>query len=141
MGPHLPQDFQAIVAPAALVYSLVDDIALLMYPHGKEPSMSTASQPADRSMPLLSVIAMRITIGVCVILIVGLVVMNFQPDIGYLIVMPPFLGWFLASWGALFGVLQAEPKKKAFNVFMFSLFGPLVSILLVLLLSLIPMMF
>jgi hypothetical protein len=76
-----------------------------------------------------------------VILIVGLVVMNFQADIGYLIVMPPFLGWFLASWVSLFGVLQAQPKKKAFNIFMFSLIGPLVSILLVLLLSLIPMMF
>lgn len=97
--------------------------------------MSTVSQSTDSAMPLLSVIAARTTIGVCVLFVFALVVMNFQSDMGQLLTLPAMLGWFIASWVSLFGVVQAKPKKKAFNVFMFSLLGPLVSILVMVILT------
>jgi hypothetical protein len=103
--------------------------------------MSTTYQTPAQPMPLLTTLALRITMVTCLLLVAALPVMRVQFDLGALLVMVAFLGWFIASWCGLFGVARAKPKTKAINVFLFSLVGPLLTYLLILLLGTLPRLF
>src|SRR5687768_7010173 len=100
----------------------------------KELPMSIVYQPPAPAMPVLSIIALRITVVTCLLFIAAFPVMFAQQTVGMLVVLVAFLGWLIASWCGLFGVARAKLKTKAINVLLFSLVGPLLTFLLTLVL-------
>jgi hypothetical protein len=103
--------------------------------------MSASYQSPAQAMPLLTKIALRITIVVSVLLVLSFPVMEAQQTVGMLLALVALLGWFVASFCGLFGVARAKPKPKAINVLLFSLFGPLLTLLLMLVLLSLPRLF
>ena len=91
--------------------------------------MSTLPQHSDPAVPMLSTLAFRLTTATCLLAVLGALVMSVH-NAGRLLMMLAMLMWLVASWSGLFGAAQAKPKKKAFNIFLFSLCGPLMTMLL-----------
>lgn len=92
--------------------------------------MSALPHHSDPALPTLSTVAFRLTVATCLLFILGALVMLVQGAAGQVLMMLAMLAWLVASWSGLFGVAQAKPKKKAFNIFLFSLCGPLMTMLL-----------
>lgn len=91
--------------------------------------MSTLPHHSDPAVPTLSTVAFRLTAASCLLAFLGALVMTVH-DAGRLLMMLAMLMWLVASWSGLFGAAQAKPKKKAFNIFLFSLCGPFLTMLL-----------
>jgi hypothetical protein len=92
-------------------------------------------------MPRLTKAALWITVATSLLIVATLPVMSAQQTVGQLCFMVAMFGWLIASFCGLFGVALAKPKNKAINVFLFSLVGPLLTILLVLVLFSLPYLF
>ena len=103
--------------------------------------MSTSYQSPAKHMPLLTKIALWTTIVTSLLLVLSFPVMAAQQTLGMLFALIALLGWFIASFCGLFDVARAKPKAKAINVLLFSLIGPLLTILLMLVLLSLPRLF
>jgi hypothetical protein len=96
--------------------------------------MSTTSQPPAQPMPVLTTLALRLTVVTCVLFVVTFPVMFAHFNLGVLFTTVTMLSWLIGSLCGLFGAAQTKPKTKGINVFLFSLFGPLLTFLLALVL-------